>query len=905
MNKLLLFLFIIISFLVGNSTAKAQCGFTATAMATESRCKESGTITITPSTLGLYTYQIISGPVTGIETTNNIFYNLPAGNYFIKVTLSSCSISVAVTVAGTYIEPSLLTAKVTNIACPSSLGCIAINEPSNGRTPYQYAIINGPVTTSFQNDPNFCDLPSGQYKIQALDSCGVVRTADYTIVQDTGDFVAYAYGYDLRFANCNDLIVAPITGITNTSLHKLLKVWYVKPNGDTLKVNNLEFPVLQDTLMNEAHTYGIWKMIAFDSCDRVRQSTFSHLAPSLGLNNLGQVCGGYQVQIANQWKYNLRVHYQVLKCSDNSVVYDVVQDPQTTFYSQAFTLNYDTCYKFEHYNECGDTVKGVYNLSQPFFNINACQGPACSVVGKGDITVYQNYLSGVSPITYTIFSGPEGVGTTVSQGQYASWANFRNLALGNYAVEGVDGCGKKDTVYITLNIPLQRVIEITQTPSCSGGANIHVKITSNFYNCQQNYPSGAGSLTYVTATSPGFIPKNVTYSNTTSIAPSIWEADYIGITSNNISFSTFANNGCTFDTTVAVNTYKQPQLTNVTGYVCSDGTSTINYAINGGSPPYQFRIKTSTSSTWSAWQNNTIFNGLTSGLFDVEVRDICPNGSISSINLTPWTPTPIYINPPCGNIDSTIVFTASPIVGGVDYEWILNGTVIGTGPTYTINSFALSNVGTYYLRQKTKFGSCYDSTLLGLFDCATFQLPLQHKDFVGFFDNNKVGLSWKTLQNDIGYKFIIEHSVNGITFNELQILNAIGNNDGAIYKFTHSNPLQRNFYRIKFIGASGVIFYSSIISVNKLTDLDKPVLIYPNPINNEAALYYKGLQKATITIICNDVLGKNNWSKQLGVSKGDNVIKIGDQFAHLNAGVYILKIIEGNTVKTIKVIKNK
>jgi hypothetical protein len=906
MNKLLLFLFFTISFLVDYSSVMAQCSFTASASSTESRCKESGSITVTTSVPGLYTYEIVSGPVTIAETTNNIFYNLAAGNYDIKITLSSCSITVSVIVAGTYIEPSLLTATVTNIACPSSFGCIKINEPSNGHTPYQYAIVSGPVTTSFQTNPNFCNLPSGLYKIQALDSCGVVRTADYTIVQDTGDFVAYTYGYDLRFANCDDLIIAPTTGISNTSLHTLLKVWYVKPNGDTLKINELEYPVQIDTLTGEAHTYGTWKMIAYDSCGRIRQSSFMHSAPGFALNNLGQVCGGYQVQVSNQWKYNLSVHYRVLKCSDNSVVYDVVQDPQTTFYSQAFTLNYDTCYKFEHYNECGDTVKGVYNLSKPIFNINACQGPACSVIGKGTITVFQNYLSGVSPITYTIIDGPEGVGTTVSQGQYTSWANFTNLALGDYAVEGVDGCGQKDTVYITLNKPLQRAIEITQVPNCSGGANIHVKVTSNFYNCQQHFPTGAGSLTYVTATNPGYIAKNVVFTNTTSTTPSVWEADYINVTSSTITFSTFANEGCTVDTTINVNAYIQPNLSNVSAYVCNDGTSTINYTISGGSPPYQFRIKPTSSSTWSSWQNNTIFSGISTGLFDIEVRDVCPNGSISSINITRWAPTPIYIDPPCGNIDSTIVFTASPIVGGVDYEWLLNGAVIGTGSTFTIPSFALSDVGTYYLRQKTNFGSCYDSTLLGLFDCATFQLPLHHKNFKGLIVDNRILLSWETLQNDIGYKFTIEHSANGIDFNKVSTLYGGSNNYGAIYKFLHSNIFVRNYYRIKFISIDGkAVFYSTIIIVNKLNDIEKRVALYPNPLNNHTILHYKGLQKSNINISCCNALGKIIWAKQYAVVQGDNIIKLEDQFTFLNSGIYLLKIADGNFMNTIKVIKSK
>ncbi len=60
MSKSLLYLLFTICFLLDKSRANAQCGFTATAVSTESRCKESGTITITPSSADLYTYQIMA-----------------------------------------------------------------------------------------------------------------------------------------------------------------------------------------------------------------------------------------------------------------------------------------------------------------------------------------------------------------------------------------------------------------------------------------------------------------------------------------------------------------------------------------------------------------------------------------------------------------------------------------------------------------------------------------------------------------------------------------------------------------------------------------------------------------------------------------------------------------------------
>jgi gliding motility-associated-like protein len=715
---------------------QAQCSFTASVITQESRCKESGRITVTVNPAGTYSYQITSGPLTSVPSSSNTFNSLPAGNYVVTVSSGNCSITVPSVVAGSYVEPGLLTATVKRIACPTGSGCITANQPTGGRLPYRYAITAGPVTRPLQNNRDFCGLPAGNYTLQALDSCGVVRTTSYTMTYDTGTFVAYTYGYEMRFANCNDLIICPITGFNNTTSHSQLMVWYVKPNGDTLKVNQLESPVRCDTLVGEAHTYGTWKMLSFDSCGRKYESTFPHNPPATSPEYFGQTCNGFRLRLSNAWKYNLNVGYKVIRCSDNTVLYNVTQAPQTTFYSQYFDLDNSTCYRFEHWNECGDTVRYNYTTpAKPIFNISACEGTGCAVVGKSGIRVWQDYATGTKPTTFKIIDGPEGVGMTEVQTQFSSWVFLRDLALGTYKVEGTDDCGNKDTISITLTKPLIRNTEITQTLNCSGGANVHVKIISNFNSCV--YPgTDARNLIFVSATNPNITSTNVATINPSATTMGVWEADFVNVRAGNFFIRTFSNGyGCTWDTTIVINGYTPPVLSNVSGFISASGSGNVTVSLSGGKAPFRYRIKRQATTIWSPWQSNTQFSNVTSGIYDINVEDACPNGSVTSFSFNPWKKSDVGINAPCPVVDSPLILTASPAYVGVSYEWYYGGRLVGTGPRLTIPRWTVSQTGQYILKQIYPQANITDTAVANIISCPVAEQNIFCKNSQVFIPN--------------------------------------------------------------------------------------------------------------------------------------------------------------------------
>ncbi len=720
MKKIYLNLFcsIVLFFALGITTILSQCtNFTVTPTSTESRCKESGTITVNVTPAGTYTYSL-TGPITVGATTSNVFGSLPKGTYTVSVTDGACTTTKSVVVAGNYVEPGLQQATVTKIACPNGTGCINAIQPTGGRTPYTYALIApSPIVRPFQSAKEFCDLTPGVYKLQSLDSCGVVRTSDFTVANDFGDFTAYVLGYDLQYANCNDLILPTITGFTNTTSHNQLKVWYVTPAGDTLKVNSLEtIPIKRDTLVNYAHTYGTWQVLAYDKCGRERKSTFVFNNPNrLSLDFGGQICGGYKQRIANNWKYGLDVGFKVLKCSDNSVVYSTDVTPPTQYYSPYYELEYGICYKYIHFNSCGDTVTTTQTINGRIFEIEGCYEVACSEVGQGTINLNQKYLTGSLPVTFKILEGPEGVGTTATQVAFQSWTKFNNMTLGTYKIEGVDACGQKDTLEITIDKPLIRTVEITQRPNCSGGSDVHVKVTSNFKSCE--YPNGGSQFTTsVSTTSPQYTPFNTIATPPTATTNSVWEADYINVRPGNLLLQTYAYEGCTWDTTVVILPYQQPVINNADAYLCQ-GALVTNFTLTGGRDPYQYRIRpTGVGAAWSAYQSTTAFTGLTSGTtYDIEVQDVCPNGSITSFTPYEFKVRPIAISAPCSLIGSEVKFESSPIVGST-YVWKKAGVTVGTGPSLTIAAVALADFGIYELEGTSPTG-CVDRATVELKAC--------------------------------------------------------------------------------------------------------------------------------------------------------------------------------------------
>jgi trimeric autotransporter adhesin len=146
--------------------------------------------------------------------------------------------------------------------------------------------------------------------------------------------------------------------------------------------------------------------------------------------------------------------------------------------------------------------------------------------------------------------------------------------------------------------------------------------------------------------------------------------------------------------------------------------------------------------------------------------------------------------------------------------------------------------------------------------------------------------------------FVIERATNGGEFALVGSVEAY--NDRKSYIFNDPSPeVGINQYRIKIVEPEGLFSYSNSVSLEyNLTATDPGFKIYPNPVQNELNVIYKRpVEAATVEIY---TLGGQQ-IKSVKVNSNSAPLNV----STLKAGVYVVKVIDGNHVEigTEKFIK--
>ena len=163
-----------------------------------------------------------------------------------------------------------------------------------------------------------------------------------------------------------------------------------------------------------------------------------------------------------------------------------------------------------------------------------------------------------------------------------------------------------------------------------------------------------------------------------------------------------------------------------------------------------------------------------------------------------------------------------------------------------------------------------------------YLLPLQWGNFTGSENNKIITLNWETLQEINTLNFIIEHSGDGINWNQIGAVGSANNStELKKYSFIHRSPsIGKNFYRIVQKDIDGKKSISKTINV-QIEKNNLPEFWISNPANNE--------QFSLIMLKPGYVLFYNNsglllWNKQY--LPGTYNIGVGN----LSKGVYFIKV---------------
>ncbi len=185
-------------------------------------------------------------------------------------------------------------------------------------------------------------------------------------------------------------------------------------------------------------------------------------------------------------------------------------------------------------------------------------------------------------------------------------------------------------------------------------------------------------------------------------------------------------------------------------------------------------------------------------------------------------------------------------------------------------------------------------------------LPIEFVSFIGNPEGKINVLEWVTASEDSKSKFTLQHSKDGVSFENVITLNGKATNgNGAKYIAYDENPFEDvTYYRLKYTDNYAIEKYSNIISINLKNKYDVIVNLHPNPTTNDLFFDYYSKSKSMLTIELMDYSGKTVLKNNQLIEEGQNSIVL--PLNDLERGVYILKVVseKSGTTSHHKVIKN-
>jgi hypothetical protein len=175
-------------------------------------------------------------------------------------------------------------------------------------------------------------------------------------------------------------------------------------------------------------------------------------------------------------------------------------------------------------------------------------------------------------------------------------------------------------------------------------------------------------------------------------------------------------------------------------------------------------------------------------------------------------------------------------------------------------------------------------------------LPTRYFDFKAKKNNATVILSWIPTVADQTKIFEIEHSKNGITFENIG--SKLATNTTA-YSFVHTQPVSGyNFYRLKAIDHNNEFYYSQIVKIN-FGNIPHPLIVYPNPATSRITIELEQTTTGPITL---QILDSKGFVISQFIQQSINQIQH-INISQLAAGTYMINLFDTKQKWTGKFIK--
>ena len=188
-------------------------------------------------------------------------------------------------------------------------------------------------------------------------------------------------------------------------------------------------------------------------------------------------------------------------------------------------------------------------------------------------------------------------------------------------------------------------------------------------------------------------------------------------------------------------------------------------------------------------------------------------------------------------------------------------------------------------------------------DKTTTPLPVNLAAFWATSVNEGIKLNWRTSSETSNDYFVIERSINAISFEVIsnQIIGQHNSNVSLDYNFTDIKPYGKvNYYRLKQVDTDGSVHYSRIIAASFSDDLAF-VSVYPNPVTDFVQVNLKNPEPKTAVQI--NILNQAGITVLSRSTSADHITEP-ISLRNLTTGTYFVKVIINGQGTVFRVLKN-
>jgi gliding motility-associated-like protein len=686
-----------------------------------------------------FTWELIApSPVTSAPQSSDVFTNLPAGNYTVRVTDACSSFR---TIVATLSDPGNLNLKITSTPRVEIIGCDSgmvtmFMSTTAFRFPmsYKFETTNGIITTT---TPSKIDISQGP---------------SYFIVQHL--LPNFTYGNYLR------VTVTDACGNTLTTPFGYARTFTLCPSYSSKFIN----------------------------CAYQTQAHFS-------MNAFG--CVGSSDLYTSM---KAPVQYQFIDVVSNTMADSgtIQGDPEYIWHKAISGVSIkfvptNRQYRLIVKDGCGNVFTNVYFIAnpvtpaQPKITSKSIQKKACLDSAATAIVSVANFRTIPSLI---LLSGPTKLGSskplytytdtytypiTIPISHYtAGLPNYdftiNNLGVGTYHFKVTDSCGA--SLFDSLEVKPQHVTNLghrfTYKKGCLGKNELHYLVNATGAGFIQGWSMTGGNSFYKYNQTNGTIKDSILNLPSGRYAVTF---KYVQMPGNYTSQA--ANDSLlacqTIEDTVTIEGYETPELFTANTIKCS-GNVTIELMADSskGVTPYQYEIISGPQ--LFPIQNGNTFTVSLPGIYTARIYDICGNASARQIFVDTLANSmdSIAVTKTCNGIQ-----LAYPRSLYYTYTWTKPDHSTFIGERLNLNPITAADTGTYHISQLININGCTE-TFSSSYHVSSSNFYYKQNRIICYGDTTYIGSTayttsgtyLDTLQNFMGCDSIIK-----LTLTVLPILN--------------------------------------------------------------------------------------------------------------------------------------